>query len=367
MAQRAPHAKRARMWAKAHHYHFSSWEQHREQVTSDLSLHLDQVAQRRLHMWRRRMKTDSAAYKWLRGSTFIPVEPIVLKNDEYVHGNDAVRAVQQHYKAHFHHPIRKPTTAYIDAFRPELDEMRADTAAHRNSCTKPVVETTHTTYEPTMPSPGAFRRHLSKCCNKATGTDGWSASELMALPDSALDELIGILGHSERTARWPRQLLRWRQIHIPKDAGTARLDRLRPIAIASVVLRAWQRHRCEGLEDLLKAATSPHQAGGVRRRSLEKVLEPILTSMECSYQRRELQANIEGDHHYPPDQLHSIHNFLRNYYLTTNNHHNQATTTTRTTRKGPLVGDGISLPPLTTPRLTWPATSSSTWASTPSL
>eukprot|EP00969_Alexandrium_andersonii_P301781 13339810-Alexandrium_andersonii.AAC.1 len=76
---------------------------------------------------------------------------------------------------------------------------------------------------------------------------------------------------------WPEALMRWRQTHIPKDeADVPDLGRLRPIAIASVVVRAWNRVRAAQLAAWVKPAVPACAAGGVPGRSAEMVLEPLL-------------------------------------------------------------------------------------------
>eukprot|EP00969_Alexandrium_andersonii_P295185 13048811-Alexandrium_andersonii.AAC.1 len=64
--------------------------------------------------------------------------------------------------------------------------------------------------------------------------------------------------------------MRWRQTHIPKDeADIPDLGRLRPIAIASVVVRAWDRVRAAQLAAWVKPAVPECAAGGVPGRSAE--------------------------------------------------------------------------------------------------
>ena len=115
----------------------------------------------------------------------------------------------------------------------------------------------------------------------AAGPDQWAPSELMLLPEEALEELADLCAYSEEHG-WPTQLLQWRQVHLPKDPDTAlpSLTRLRPIAIASAVVRAWHRWRADQLATYLSPAFLPAQGGGLKGRTLESLIEPCLSLIE---------------------------------------------------------------------------------------
>eukprot|EP00969_Alexandrium_andersonii_P135607 5999053-Alexandrium_andersonii.AAC.1 len=69
-----------------------------------------------------------------------------------------------------------------------------------------------------------------------------------------MEELVALLAACER-AGWPPALTRWRQVHLPKDDDEVPLvTRLRPIAIAPVVVRAWSRCRTRQLTQWLEPA-----------------------------------------------------------------------------------------------------------------
>ncbi|CAK0858689.1 unnamed protein product [Prorocentrum cordatum] len=130
------------------------------------------------------------------------------------------------------------------------------------------------------PSAGSVRRLLRTMAGTAAGQDQWLASELLLLPDLAYDDLVDLCLGFE-AGGWPPSLKRWRQTHIPKESDSIpKVDRMRPIAIASTVVRMWHKHRAEQIAEFLEPAFEADQAGGLRQRTLEGLLEGTLTEVE---------------------------------------------------------------------------------------
>ncbi|CAK0794339.1 unnamed protein product, partial [Prorocentrum cordatum] len=130
------------------------------------------------------------------------------------------------------------------------------------------------------PSAGSVRRLLRTMAGTAAGQDQWLASELLLLPDLAYDDLADLCLGFE-AGGWPPSLKRWRQTHIPKESDSIpKVDRMRPIAIASTVVRMWHKHRAEQTAEFLEPAFEAEQAGGLRQRTLEGFLEGTLTEVE---------------------------------------------------------------------------------------
>eukprot|EP00969_Alexandrium_andersonii_P257258 11373699-Alexandrium_andersonii.AAC.1 len=83
----------------------------------------------------------------------------------------------------------------------------------------------------------------------------------------ALTELLGLF----EEWGWPQDLKVWRQPHIPKDeTDVPKVERLRPLAIAAVCVRAWNRFRADQLSRWVSPSVPSCMAGGFAGRTVEK-------------------------------------------------------------------------------------------------
>eukprot|EP00969_Alexandrium_andersonii_P340453 15048435-Alexandrium_andersonii.AAC.1 len=111
---------------------------------------------------------------------------------------------------------------------------------------------------------------MQKCCGKAQGPDGWRAEELCTLPRPIWSSLVDLFRIFEEWG-WPRSLTFWRQTHIPKtETDTPPVGKLRPIAIASVCVRAWNRLRAGQVVRWIAPIAPRFMAGGFPNRTVEQ-------------------------------------------------------------------------------------------------
>ena len=108
----------------------------------------------------------------------------------------------------------------------------------------------------------AGARKLKK---KANGPDGLSGAMISLLPQPALIRAAQILNLFERRGTWPRALLEWRIVFLPKQkaGNVARLDEVRPICIGPTLYRVWASLRLDQMKPWLASFLGTHQAGGV--------------------------------------------------------------------------------------------------------
>ena len=76
----------------------------------------------------------------------------------------------------------------------------------------------------------------------AAGLDGWSPSDLKALPNSLLRYLLLFCDLVGETNEWPRALTWASMTLIPEGEGAARLDQ-RPLSVMPLVFRVWAAAR----------------------------------------------------------------------------------------------------------------------------
>ena len=80
-------------------------------------------------------------------------------------------------------------------------------------------------------------------CHTGAGWCGWRQGELAALPTPYVLSLLQILRAIGQSGRWPRVLTTLRTVLIPKDEDLVnpQPSDLRPISVASLIVRIWFR------------------------------------------------------------------------------------------------------------------------------
>ena len=99
----------------------------------------------------------------------------------------------------------------------------------------------------------ALRKILQRMKSKgARGGDGWTVTELKALPDSILARLCTLLNTIDETGQWPSCLEIGLVTMLDKGEGLV-ANKLRPISVMSVLYRLWasfhMRHILEWQEE----------------------------------------------------------------------------------------------------------------------
>ena len=101
------------------------------------------------------------------------------------------------------------------------------------------------------------------------------------LDEQATQGLIELLLSFERKG-WPSALKVWRQVMIPKGEAnwTPKIEKVRPIGIASVLIRTWNRFRTKQIAQATNNIFPQEMTGGIPNRTLEGSLGPLLLQME---------------------------------------------------------------------------------------
>ncbi|CAK0791063.1 unnamed protein product, partial [Prorocentrum cordatum] len=246
---------------------------------------LDKILQKqyreRMAAWRRKMQEMKApTYQWVKGQGHKSTDAALKRKEEWLSGPAAVDELRAHYEKHFAWAGHgTDVEGYLKTFAGELEDMQA-MIEHAAGWAPPDIASAAEDGRWSAPTAADMRRSLHSMRKTAAGLDGWQAAELEVLPDAALQELIEILGQAELQG-WPPELQQWRQVHLPKT-DPPELEKMRPVSIASTVLRMWTRYRASQLEAFLRPAFSEAQAGGLRGRRLEELLDPILEQMEAT-------------------------------------------------------------------------------------
>lgn len=82
----------------------------------------------------------------------------------------------------------------------------------------------------------AFR---SKGALKTGGPDGWRKEDVLALPDSALQDVLGLFQGIEAGWQWPRQLTRGHVFCLQKARNRFDVANFRPVVLFSIWYRLW--------------------------------------------------------------------------------------------------------------------------------
>ncbi|CAK0886760.1 unnamed protein product, partial [Prorocentrum cordatum] len=181
----------------------------------------------------------------------------------YTHGA-AASVVREHFAKHFAEcGSGSDKAAYMEQYAHELAVMR-NAIQIRNGRESGWRDQIHVYRNCDDPTVVEYRRALRKMVGMAPGTDGWRAEELLLLPHSALEVLIALFCRLEDSM-----------------ADAPRIDRLRPISIATTAWQAWARCRREQIADWLRPIWLPTLAGGMADRTIETILEPILELTEA--------------------------------------------------------------------------------------
>ncbi|CAE7237272.1 UVR8 [Symbiodinium sp. CCMP2592] len=94
-----------------------------------------------------------------------------------------------------------------------------------------------------------------KHARSATGLDGVSRGDLLALPTDLTDSVIGLCARAEGSGDWAPQLLDARISALEKVVGAAEVTQFRPICVLPMAYRTWSSIRAkEALRHLSKVA-----------------------------------------------------------------------------------------------------------------
>ena len=127
-------------------------------------------------------------------------------------------------------------------------------------------------------------RHIvaSKKKRAATGPDGVSRKDLLALPSQACDMLANMMNQFEDQAQWPKQMATGFITSLDKRKGDGWVDSYRPITVFSLLYRAWSTHKAKcalkSLGDIMPASVR----GGIPARQAKSVWYEVAQLVELA-------------------------------------------------------------------------------------
>ena len=123
---------------------------------------------------------------------------------------------------------------------------------------------------------------LKKSHRSATGLDGVSRNDLIALPDQLHLEIIKLLHHAEQSGQWPEQLLHGAIHALAKVPSAETVQQFRPITILPIIYRCWATIRSrQALKHLGKVAP-PTMLGNMPGRTTAEIWWTLQADLEAS-------------------------------------------------------------------------------------
>ena len=196
------------------------------------------------YQWKKQVSDFSAACKWVR-KTAPP--PLVLEAEDgrVTFGKtEGLDAISKDWMPLFQcsQDHQNDWTKYKDEFREFLPDQNC-------SWSKEL-------------SVDLLLRAAKKIKKTASGPDGWSAALLLALPTEAWHRLTQVLEVCENCGAWPRALLVWRVVFLPKEPKNGipcKTMKLRPISVGPVLYRIWASLRTREAADQFQSRLLPPQ------------------------------------------------------------------------------------------------------------
>lgn len=131
---------------------------------------------------------------------------------------------------------------------------------------------------------GRFRtclRHKKR--QSATGLDGITRSDLLAMPDSAIRGILSFYQHIESHAQWPSQLTVGVVSALEKTPNALMVQQFRPIVIYPMLYRTWSSYRAKQFLRTFCSFAPSGVRGGVPARQARSIWYEIALVMEHAY------------------------------------------------------------------------------------
>ena len=124
-------------------------------------------------------------------------------------------------------------------------------------------------------------RHKKR--TSATGLDGVTRSDLLAMPDSAVQGLLSFFHQIESTAQWPAQLTVGVVSALEKTTNALTVQQFRPIVIYPMLYRTWSSFRAKQFLRTFQTFAPGGVRGGVPARQARSIWYEIALVMEHAY------------------------------------------------------------------------------------
>ena len=123
---------------------------------------------------------------------------------------------------------------------------------------------------------------LKKSHRSATGLDGVSRNDLIALPDELHLEIIELLHHAEQKGEWPEQLLHGAIHALAKVPSAETVSQFRPITILPNIYRCWATIRSRQTLRFLEKVAPPTMLGNMPGRTTAEIWWTLQSELEAS-------------------------------------------------------------------------------------
>ena len=235
-------------------------------IQAAISTEEERINAGRIDMWRRRLLSQPAEV-WKRLARHRSNPPLTSikcpRSGQALTGDNLTVALREYWQGIWPPPCTEERLAHL--------QQLADAHPWPTNPAPPLPPLT----------PAQLRAAAAAQSGKASGMDGWKGSEIMHLPDGALQMACDLFDVIEAGGPWPSQLCNWRQTHLQKpNKPFGELDSLRPISLSSCWYRLWGSVRMKQLADWIRNTLPHQQHGGIRRKSVATALCTPLTLLE---------------------------------------------------------------------------------------
>lgn len=227
---------------------------------------------------------------------FSSTEPIMHKGEalQVIHAEPDVLWVEQISQVEVGQDIRQTTIrsslpdifqAFHDEWSPRWNRLQAVLPSQWDQITSfaaRVLRPVEWNFEPWSIS--RFRtciRHKKKA--SATGLDGVTRTDLLAMPDSAVQGLLDFYHHVEATSQWPAQLTVGVVSALKKTSNALTVQQFRPIVIYPMLYRSWSSCRAKQFLRTFQTFAPRGVRGGVPARQARSIWYEIALVMEHAY------------------------------------------------------------------------------------
>jgi len=123
----------------------------------------------------------------------------------------------------------------------------------------------------------------SKRKHAAVGPDGVSKTDILHMPQSALDDMTTLLAHIEGGMAWPTQLVTGHVAALAKTPMAQKVSQYRPICVFPILYRAWGSLRARQCLQFLESIVPTTLMGNIPGRSPQKLWYQVQQIVEHSY------------------------------------------------------------------------------------
>lgn len=129
----------------------------------------------------------------------------------------------------------------------------------------------------------------------ATGPDGVSRHDLVNLPDTGINAIVGMFKCIEEAGQWPKQLQVGIVKSLDKNKGANGVDGFRPITIYPLLYRAWSSFRAKQALKVLATVVPNSVRGGLPSRQSKTIWYEVSQLIESAHHSGTALAGVVLD------------------------------------------------------------------------